>query len=249
RAPAPAAPQVAVDIDAQAIGYSAALDGDERSSIGELRAVIDDVVNAESLRRRAVFDDVQLRLVGREGKPVRTIDVARHDRCPPAFIEPVDVGRQFLRVDDPGIVAGDAVDGIGEPDRVVGFHHDIVRRVEPLLLEPVDQHRDRSVVFRARNPSPGVLAGEEPALPIARKTVGLVRQFAKDADLPGLLIPTGDAIERGIGPQEIAAIAEPDRSLGPAHTDGETFDAGIVEAILCEARIENLYGRVWVAVA
>src|SRR5215470_9200710 len=78
RAPAPAAPQVAVDIDAQAIGYSAALDGDERSSIGELRAVIDDVVNAESLRRRAVFDDVQLRLVGREGKPVRTIDVARH---------------------------------------------------------------------------------------------------------------------------------------------------------------------------
>jgi hypothetical protein len=45
------------------------------------------------------------------------------------------------------------------------------------------------------------------------------------------------------------AIAEPHRSLGPAHTDGEAFDAGIVEAILCEARIENLYGRVWVAVA
>src|SRR5262249_57312598 len=49
--PAPAAPQVAVDVDAQTVGDTAALDGDERSPVGELRAVIDDVVNAENLRR------------------------------------------------------------------------------------------------------------------------------------------------------------------------------------------------------
>src|SRR5215470_9211528 len=51
----------------------------------------------------------------------------------------------------------------------------------------------------------------------SREAVGLVCRFAKDTDLPRLLIPTSDAIERGIGPQEIPAIAEPHRSLGPAH--------------------------------
>src|SRR6516225_2383446 len=117
RAPAPAAPQVAVNVDTQAIRYAAALDGDERSPVGELRAVIDHVVNAKNLRRHAIFYDVQLRLVRREGKPVRTVDVARHHCCPSVFIEPVDVGWQLLRVDDAGIVAGDAVHRIGEPDR------------------------------------------------------------------------------------------------------------------------------------
>src|SRR6516162_11446893 len=56
--PPPAAPQVAVDVDAQAVGDAAALDGHERSPVGELRAVIDDVVNAENLRRHAIFYDV-----------------------------------------------------------------------------------------------------------------------------------------------------------------------------------------------
>jgi hypothetical protein len=55
-------------------------------------------------------------------------------------------------------------------------------------------------MFRARDPSPGVLAGEESTLAVSRKTVGLVRRFAKDTDLPRLLIPTRDTIERGIGP-------------------------------------------------
>src|SRR5712692_5062195 len=55
RAAAPAAPQIAVDVDAQSIGYASALDGDERSPVGELRAVIDDVVNAKCLRRRTVL--------------------------------------------------------------------------------------------------------------------------------------------------------------------------------------------------
>src|SRR5262249_58693964 len=50
RAPAPAAPQVAIDIDAQAVGYASSLDGDEHSPVGKLRTIIDDVVNAESLR-------------------------------------------------------------------------------------------------------------------------------------------------------------------------------------------------------
>ena len=35
--------------------YGSSLDGGERSPVGELRAVIDDIVNAESLRCRAIF--------------------------------------------------------------------------------------------------------------------------------------------------------------------------------------------------
>src|SRR6266849_6206531 len=55
RAPAPAEPQIAVDVEAQPVGYASSLDGDERSAVGELGAAIDDFVNAECLRRRTVL--------------------------------------------------------------------------------------------------------------------------------------------------------------------------------------------------
>src|SRR5262249_60543177 len=71
---------------------------------------------------------------------------------------------------------------------------------------------------------------------------------ASDSALLRALKHTYYAIARGTGLQEIAELDVPHRSLGPAHADGEAFDAGIVEAIVCEARIENLYGRVWVAI-
>ena len=45
---APADPQVAVDIDAQAVGRAVGLGRDERPHVGELRAVLDHVVRRGS---------------------------------------------------------------------------------------------------------------------------------------------------------------------------------------------------------
>jgi len=55
-----------------------------------------------------------------------------------------------------------------------------------------------------------VLAGEEPALAVAGEAIRLVGRLAKDADLPGFLIPAGDAVERSIGPKQVSAVAKPD---------------------------------------
>ena len=40
---------------------------------------------------------------------------------------------------------------IGEPDRAVGFHHHVVRRIELLALVAVGEHGDRAVILGARS--------------------------------------------------------------------------------------------------
>ena len=122
-----------------------------------------------------------------------------------AGIEAVDVGADLgLRL--VALVVGeDAEGGIGEPDRAVRLHDHVVGRVEPLAVELVDQRRDRAVVLGARDAPPAVLAGDEPALAVARVAVGEVRGLAVDADRARLLLPLQDAVVGDVAPQQIAA--------------------------------------------
>src|SRR5262249_53858661 len=147
------------------------------------------------------------------------------------LVEAINVCRQFLRLDDSRVVAGDAVDWIGEPDRVVGRHYNVIRRIEAFAFKLVDQGRDRAIVFGSAHAPAGMFASEQPTLSVAGQAVRLACRLAEHTDLSGLLIPAGDPVERGIRPEQISAIAKPDRSLGPAHAGGETFNACIVEAI------------------
>src|SRR5207344_741867 len=57
---APAHPQVAVDVEAEAVGRAAGLGLQERAALGELRAAVDHVVDLHDARRRAGLDDVEL---------------------------------------------------------------------------------------------------------------------------------------------------------------------------------------------
>src|SRR6516225_6674196 len=59
---APAAPQIAVDVAAEAVRSAARLGGDEGAAVGEL--VVVDVIDADHARRHAGLDDVELLLVG-----------------------------------------------------------------------------------------------------------------------------------------------------------------------------------------
>ena len=120
----------------------------------------------------------------------------------------------------------------------VGLDADVVRRVEPLALELVHQHRDRAVVFGARDPPRLVLAGDEAALAIATIAVGVVGRLAIDADRAGGLVVAHQPIVRDVAPDQATGVAEIDRPFAPAHAGREPLDAGVEQAIPVEAGVE-----------
>src|SRR5438093_13680537 len=67
----PAAPQIPVDITAESVRRPTQLGRDEGPAIRKLVAV--DIEDADHARGNAGLHDVELALVGREGKPVRPI--------------------------------------------------------------------------------------------------------------------------------------------------------------------------------
>src|SRR5947208_15317111 len=70
RAHAPAAPQIAVDVDPKAVRRFFFFAVDEHAAIGELRSVVDHVEDVAGASLRRTLDDIELRYVWREGEPV-----------------------------------------------------------------------------------------------------------------------------------------------------------------------------------
>src|SRR5262249_22274553 len=101
--------------------------------------------------------------------------------------------------------------------------------------------------FGAREATRIVLAGDQPALAIARQPVRVVRRLAKHAGAPGRLVPAQDAIVGDIAPEKGARVAEPGRAFAPARPGVEPLDACLRNAVAREARIEVLHPRVRIA--
>src|SRR6266446_669042 len=246
---APAAPQMAVGVAAEAVRRLGRLAGHEWLAAGKLGAVVDDVIDPDEARHIAEVDDIHLPLVRREAQPVGPDIAGHHGGAAGLRIETVHVGRQFLLGHVAFIVARDARGGIREPDRAVGFDHDVVRGIERLAVELIDQHRDGAVIFGARHAPGVVLAGDEAALAIARVAVGIVRRLAEHGGAAALLIPAQDAVVGNVAPQQAARVAEPYRTFTPARAGEKPFDAGVEHAIFQKARVEDLDGRVRIALA
>ena len=123
---APAAPEVAIDIAAKTVRRSAGLGGYEGAAVDKLGAVIGYVVDADHAWGDTRLNDVHFLFVRREAKTIRTIDIAGDHSGVAGLVEPVDVGRQLGCGDVTFVVAEDAERRIGKPDRVIGFHHDVV---------------------------------------------------------------------------------------------------------------------------
>ena len=85
-----------------------------------------------------------------------------------------------------------------------------------------------------------MLAGDEPPLAVARVAVGVARRLAEGADLAGRLVPFQDAVVRDVAPQQVAAVAEPDRPLGPAAAGIEPLDRRAEDPVGREALVEHL---------
>src|SRR6185437_5938120 len=90
-----------------------------------------------------------------------------------------------------------------------------------------------------------MLAGDEPPIAVARVAVRVVRGAAEDADMPVLLEPAHHPVVGDVAPQQVAAVAEIDRPLGPAEAGGDALDCGV--ALRRKALIQPLDPRVRIA--
>jgi hypothetical protein len=120
--------------------------------------------------------DIEHPLVGREGQPVRVFEIGHlADRT--VRLDADDRRRLLLalgeRYPEPGV---------GEIDAAVGFADEVVRPVEPLALEPVDQHLGGGE-FAVRRPAGqtpvAALADDQPALRIEGRAVALAGILAQ----------------------------------------------------------------------
>ena len=107
----------------------------------------------------------------------------------------------------------------------------------------------RAVVLGAGDPAGAVLAAEQAPLAVAGVAVGEVRRLAEHADRPGLLLPLHDPVVGDVAEQDVAAVAEPDRPLGPAEAGGQPLDLGRLMPVAGERWVDDLDERVGVALA
>ena len=138
------------------------------------------------------------------------------------------------------IIHQDSVGWVGEPYRPVGADNDIIWGVEFPALEPVGEHRHRSIM-----PGPGhapgkMLAGDKPPLPVDAIAIRVLRWLAKHRYRPISVVESHHPVVRDIGPDEIAAGGKPGRTLAPAPARPQPFDMGVEQDAVGEFRPDDL---------
>ena len=155
-------------------------------------------------------------------------------------VDPIDVAAVDLLLGAIALVVGvDAVGGVGEPDRVVRLHHDVVGRIQALAVPFVRDDGNRAVDLGAGDAARQMLAGDQPALVVDGVAVRIVGALAEHRDFAGGLDEPHHAIVRNVGPDEIAARREPGRPFRPARAGPQALDAHVTGETRLEARIEN----------
>ena len=245
---APAAPEIAVDVAANAIRRAAGTSVDEEPLVLQAAAIH---VEGEDLprRHRAGFDEVENRLIGRKAKAVRPEHALRHDiEATRAGVEPVDVLRQLGFGPVALVVAGDTEDGIGEPHGPIRGHDHVVGRVQPLPLmrrQPAVVTVPLSSVRDTRRPP--CSQETKPTLPVARVAIGIAGRRAEHADCAARLVPLQDPVVGNVAPQKVPGVTEPDRPLGPACAGPQPLHGGAENAVPIEARVQALDPRIGIA--
>src|SRR5205807_9462950 len=142
----------------------------EYAIVGEAIAIdvkYADIRIAADRAHHAGVEDIQPFLIRGKTDSVRAAKPAcHHRRSARARIEPVHLWRQLELHTMAFVIAEIAEIRIGEPDRAIRRHDNIIGRVERFALEFVDQDRDAAVMFGARDAPRTVLAGDQAALPI-----------------------------------------------------------------------------------
>src|SRR4030088_2691608 len=174
----------------------------------------------------AGVEDIELLLVRREGNAVGLHEVIDDNFDVTRFrIRPVDVMLFLLRLGfDALIIAADAVDGIGEPDRTIGSDNRVVRRVQLLAIVFVGDDSDRAVEFGPGDPSAAMLASDQASFPINGVAVRVHRRLAEYAQVTVILREAHDAVVWNVAEQHVAPGWEVDRALGPAESGRDALN-------------------------
>src|SRR5581483_2301904 len=118
----------------------------------------------------------------------------------------------------------------------------------PLAIDAEQGNREPAVLLCARDAAGNrVLAGDETALTVARVAVGVVRRVAEHAGLPGLLVELHDPVFGNVGEQQVAALREIGRSLGPAEAGRDLLQRGGIDPVLRKTGVEDLHRRIGIA--
>ena len=181
---------------------------------------------------RAVLDmagtgigNIEFCFIGREGQTVRFDKIGCH-RCQSAAlrIKPVNIRGADLALRAFALVIGiNAIGRVGEPNRAVGFHHDIIGRVEAFALIAVGQNGDRPVMFGACDPPPQMFGADQPSLPVHRIAIGVVGGLAEHADMPIATVVTHQPVVGNVGPDQAAACLKISRPFRPAASGIKRF--------------------------
>src|SRR5246127_2454557 len=141
-------------------------------------------------------DDVEFLLVGRQRDAIGLHEIVDDDPDLAGFrIDPVDIVLVLFGLGlDALIIAADAVDRIGEPDRPIRRDDRVVWRVQLLAIVLVGDDRDRAVVLGAGDTPAGVLAGDQATFAIDGVAVRVHRGLAVDAEVPIILREAHDAV-------------------------------------------------------
>ena len=148
------------------------------------------------------------------------------------------VARTARRIGHP-FVDLPAVRRIGKPVAAVRMTRDVVRRIQPLALERIGDHRDRSVVLVAHHAAAGMLARELASLMIERVAVAVARRLAEHGDAPVILDPSHLPVVRDVAPDQILPLAVPRRSFAPHAAGPQPLNRRVADAQRVERRIER----------
>src|SRR6202035_5526729 len=123
---APAAPQIAVDVATHAVGRAGA-GVDDHALVDDLVAACGDVIGENLAGRHATrFHDVENLFVRGKAQPVRPENAFGDDRRLSCLaVDPIDVHVDLGLRDVAFVIAEQPEHRVGEPDRAVGFHHDV----------------------------------------------------------------------------------------------------------------------------
>src|SRR5262249_27702908 len=209
--------------------------------------VVDHVVSIK-IARRTRLHQIQNRFVRRKTQTVRPVHAALdHGHLAACAIDSIDIHREFLLGAVAFVVAEQPERRIGEPDGAVGFHHDVVGRIQAFAFEALGDGSNGAVILGATHAPSAVLAGDESSLTIARVAVGKVGRLAKHADRSSLFFPLHHSVVGNVAPEQIAPIAEPYRPFRPAKTVRNALDRCQVQPIFRKALVDYFDGGIGIA--
>ena len=162
----------------------------------------------------AALGDIECSLVAGNQNAIglRGVEGDARDRIRTVFLR---VGAQHgtvFEVGDLGLVPVAVIDGIGKPDAAFAIDREIVRRVEPLAVDAIGDHRRLAIRIEAHDRAAARAATEQSPLVVECETVGTIGARAPFFYRVGLGVVSQDAALADLG--EIDVLAIPYRTFG-----------------------------------